>query len=182
MTSHPQQTAIVVPVPAADRVVSEWIGDAGAPGMPAHVTVLYPFLPATRITPSVIDELREIVAGVDPFPLSFERFGNFPEVCYLAPEPEQPFREMTRHIELRWPEAPPYGGEHDDVIPHMTLALVTDEAHRASVEHGAQPYLPISMHVSEAWLMEFDGAAWRLLATLPLGTTPVRGTPEWACP
>jgi hypothetical protein len=44
-------SAVLVPVPEAERVVSRYrarLDGAAALGVPAHVTVLYPFVPAAR--------------------------------------------------------------------------------------------------------------------------------------
>ena len=48
----PGATAIVVPVPEAEAVVGDWRRlhtPSGAEGVPAHVTLLAPFIPAVRL-------------------------------------------------------------------------------------------------------------------------------------
>jgi hypothetical protein len=67
VSSEEGQSAVVVPVPAAEPVVSTWrarfVGSA-AQGMPAHITALYPFLPEEDLTGAVVSQLREICAAV----------------------------------------------------------------------------------------------------------------------
>jgi hypothetical protein len=60
------QSALLLPVPAAESVVGPHRArrDASArDGVPAHVTVLYPFLP-TAIGPDVLAALAQLFAGV----------------------------------------------------------------------------------------------------------------------
>lgn len=48
--SEKGHAAVVVPVPAAEQLVSTWreqFDRSAAQGMPAHITALYPFLPRT---------------------------------------------------------------------------------------------------------------------------------------
>lgn len=42
--------------------------------------------------------------------------------AYLVPKPSSPFIAMTRAIAEAFPEFQPYAGEHDDVMPHLTVA------------------------------------------------------------
>jgi hypothetical protein len=61
------ESAVLVPVPEAERVVSPHrsrLDRAAALGVPAHVTVLYPFMPPAAITPSVVEALAAAVASV----------------------------------------------------------------------------------------------------------------------
>jgi hypothetical protein len=90
--------------------------------MPAHITALYPFLPADRLTGEVVVALRELSAAVPLIDVRFRRTARFPGVLYLEPEPAGWMRELTASIAQRWPDAPPYGGSVDDVIPHLTVA------------------------------------------------------------
>jgi hypothetical protein len=96
----PGDTALTIRIPEADAFVQ-------AP-FPAHVTVLYPFLPAARITPEVHAELSALFADRDPFDLTFAEFRRYPGVLYLPPAPEDPVRTLTKSLRERWPEAVPY--------------------------------------------------------------------------
>ncbi|AWS41654.1 2'-5' RNA ligase family protein [Streptosporangium sp. 'caverna'] len=84
-------TALIVKVPEAEPVVGRWrerFDPFAARGVPAHVTVLYPFLDNGRIDDRLLGELRELFAAQASFEVRFDRCGRFPEVLYLAPEPE----------------------------------------------------------------------------------------------
>src|SRR5215213_340552 len=89
------QTAVIVPVPEAEPVVGRWRArhDAAATaGVPAHVTVVYPFLSADRVDEAA---LREEVGSLPAFAATFASTGRFPDLLYLAPEPADPFRALT---------------------------------------------------------------------------------------
>jgi 2'-5' RNA ligase len=93
---------------------------AGA-GVPAHVTILFPFLSSAALTPAVRRTLAGIAAGVAPFDVRFSRVERFPDVVWLAPEPHEPFRELTARTAAAFPEHPPYEGLYDVVVPHLTM-------------------------------------------------------------
>lgn len=60
------QTGVVVPVPAADPLVSRWrerFDPAAAFGVPPHVTIVYPFVPAEALSEHDLADLRAFAAG-----------------------------------------------------------------------------------------------------------------------
>lgn len=118
-----------------------------AAGVPAHVTILFPFLPAEALTPSVRRRIDGAIAGVAPFEARFQRTGRFPGSLWLAPEPAGPFRAMTERVAAAFPDHPPYEGAHDDIVPHLTLAMGPDASldrlEAAIREHGGGPAIAI---------------------------------------
>lgn len=168
---EPGQTALVVLLPAADAVVQGWRAehdDAAARGVPAHVTVLFPFLPPERIDDEGLDELQAIFKARRAFDVKFGSCGRFTDLLYLAPEPAEPFRALTRAVTARWPEAPPYGGAYDEVVPHLTVANGVDDAAMDAVEAELSPRLPVRERVEHVELFTFDGATWRSRRRFPL--------------
>src|SRR5436305_14446142 len=106
-----RRTAIVVVVPEAQALYDAWRERWDpAPGIPAHVTLLFPFRPAERVDDALLAELRALFAAVAPFDVEFPRIGRFAEVAWLAPEPAEPFVALTETRVARFPEHPPYGG------------------------------------------------------------------------
>ena len=64
---EPTQSALIVAVPEAGEVVGRFrasLDRAALWGVPAHVTVLYPFLPPERINDEVLAAVGEIVRAV----------------------------------------------------------------------------------------------------------------------
>jgi 2'-5' RNA ligase len=167
------ESAVVVPAPAAEPVVSTWrkrFDSSAAQGMPAHITVLYPFLPEPRLTRGVVTRLRELCAAVPVLDVAFRRVGRFPDVLYLDPEPTGELRELTASIAQRWPEAPPYGGRFDEVVPHLTVAHGAGEDALNDIEADVLRRLPVRTRLEEARLYIFDGERWQLRARLPFRT------------
>jgi hypothetical protein len=170
------QSAILLAVPEAEPLVHEWRaqGDpSAAHGVPAHVTLLYPFLPGARVDEGVVAELAWFFRGVDAFPVRFTRVGRWEHVgvVYLAPESDV-LVELTRSLARRWPECPPYGGEIpvDEVIPHLTIVHTDDRALRQSAANGVSPQLPLRVVAREAslWMCD-DAGEWSLRERFPFG-------------
>ena len=83
----PVESAIILAVPEVEPLVGalRLEGDVSAQhGVPAHVTLLYPFVEDPDI--GVVEELCFFFAGVEGFALDFVAVGEFPEVVYLAPD------------------------------------------------------------------------------------------------
>lgn len=164
MSDEAGRTALVVPVPDLEPLVGPWreqFDPGAALGVPAHVTVGYPFLPLTAVTASVVEDLAALVAGEPAPTVTFARCGRFPEVLWLDPEPAAPFVRLTRALVARWPEAPPYGGRFgDDVVPHFTVAITPSEPDLDTVERDLGPSLPLTTVLREAVLLGHDGRCW----------------------
>jgi 2'-5' RNA ligase len=163
---------VVVAVPEAEPLVGEWrlryTQDAPA-GMPPHVTVLFPFVPAERAA-EVADRLAELVAAAPAFELAFPRTARFPDVLYLDPQPAEPFVALTGAVAAEWPEHPPYEGAFEAVIPHLTVAEAQDSALLDRIAAAVEPHLPIETRVREARLfVEDDGGRWHEHSRLPFG-------------
>ena len=170
------ESAILLAVPEAEPLVHEWRaqGDpSAAHGVPAHVTLLYPFLPTHELDEGVLGELGWFFSGVDAFEVSFASVGRWEHVgvVYLAPQ-STALTELTRALARRWPECPPYAGEipPDEVIPHLTIVRTEDRALRQSAANAVSPALPLRALLKEASLWVSDEAGeWTQRATFPLG-------------
>lgn len=166
------QSAVLVHVPEAEPVVGEWrlkhTYDAPL-GIPAHVTLLFPFVPADELTSEVEERLARLLGENEPFDVTFPRTARFPDVLYLEPQPSEPFAELTVAIAAEWPEHPPYEGEHETVIPHLTVAESEDEELLERITREVQTGLPLHSRVSRAQLYVEDSAhRWHEHSELPL--------------
>ncbi len=172
MAAERGQTAVVVTVPVADSVIAvcrERLGLPGAPAMPAHITIVYPFLDVSQLTTGVLGELHAFFSARDRLHIRCERTDRFSNVLYLAPEPADGLREMTHALVKRWPQAPPYGGAYADVIPHLTVL----EGHNTlldAVDAELGRHLPLRATLAYGYLYAFDGHVWRTRAELPFQT------------
>lgn len=167
---------MLVRVPEAEPVVGEWRQrytlDAPA-GIPAHVTILFPFVEPARLG-EVEGRLAEFVAGATAFDLTFARSASWPELLYLEPEPAEPFVTLTHAIEREWPDHPPYGGAHETIVPHLTVAQSEDSALLDRIAADVERQLPIGTRVREASLfVENDVGHWHEHGRLPFGHSGV---------
>jgi 2'-5' RNA ligase len=168
------QSAVLVHVPEAEPVVREWrlrhTYDAPL-GIPAHVTLLFPWLPVDELGDAIEARLAEILGKTEPFDVTFARTARFPGVLYLEPKPSEPFSALTEAIAAEWPEHPPYEGEHETVIPHLTVAESEDDELRERIRAEVEPQLPVKTRVTEAELYEEDGAGrWHERSRFPLAS------------
>lgn len=170
------ESAMVVRVPALEPTLKRIRERFDLPrkphGIPAHVTVLVPFLPLARIDDEARAALQEIAAGVEPFEVRFARTGRFPTVLYFDPEPADVFRGLTEAITNRWPELKPYAGAHKEPIPHLTITTSRRRSLLKRVATAVEPLLPMSARVDSWQLYRFDGRRWTELASFPLGSSP----------
>ena len=132
------ETAFIVRVPEAEdcvRALRERFDASVRLGVPAHITVLVPFMSPDLVTDTVLQDAQAALSHVSSFAFSLERVARFPATAFLAPEPAEPFIELTRALVRRFPEFPPFRGEHDSIVPHLTVANGNAaEAERAAVE------------------------------------------------
>jgi 2'-5' RNA ligase len=172
MPAEQGQTAVVAPVPSAEPVVSAWrerFDSSAALGMPAHITVLYPFLGEQRLGDGALHALRDLCAESPTLDVEFARTGRFADVLYLAPEPASGLQKLTAALAERWPETPPYEGRFEEVVPHLTVAQSADEDVLAEAEDAVMGSLPLRAWLVEARLYVFDGDRWQQRARLPFG-------------
>ena len=170
------ESALVVLIPEAEVLVKSFrnrYDPQAALGVPAHVTVLYPFKSPRELTVEVIRNLDELFAKFPGFSASFAESRRFPGVLYLSPEPVETFRHLTGIVTERFPETPPYGGEFADVIPHLTLGQLSDpqklEEVAAQFELAAKGRLPIQAWVKEIALLDNESGRWKVRARFALG-------------
>lgn len=173
MSSEPM-SALVAVLPDLDSHIRRWrkvYDPSGIVGMPAHVTILAPFVPPDRIDDAAVGDIRTVLASFPAFTVAFRRTARFFDTLYLAPEPDQPFREMTRALVARWPEHPPYGGAYPDPTPHATVAHGQDEETFEAIEAEVTEILPIDARVTEARLLVGSNeTTWKDVASIPLVT------------
>jgi hypothetical protein len=169
------ETALLVPLFVPHAVFGafrEKLDPAAKRGIPAHVTVLYPFVPPDRTHKALFDELRSLFAAFAAFDVSLARTAWFGEsVLWLAPEPATPFRKLTDAVATRWPEHLPYGGRFAEIIPHLTIGDGAPREALREAEHEIAPALPMAARASEVILMSgsSEPRSWRTLARFPLG-------------
>ncbi|MGZ4468908.1 MAG: 2'-5' RNA ligase family protein [Nocardioidaceae bacterium] len=172
----PTESAVVVVVPEAERLVGvhrERLDWAAAWGVPAHVTVLYPWVPPAEIDEVALGRLGGAVAGTGTFAASFPRARWFnDDVLWLAPEPEARFRGLVEAVAAAFPEHPPYAGRFAvaDVVPHLTVADQGTLAERRAAELDVRRGLPVTTTVTDLRVLagSAEPGSWHEVARVPL--------------
>jgi 2'-5' RNA ligase len=160
------RNAVVVPVPEAATLVDAWrertCNAKASAGMPPHITLLFPFVPAARLDERVIGQLAAIIGSTPSFRVVLRETGRLRGAAvylYLAPDPAEPFIRLTEAIVDGFPGHRPYDGEFDQVVPHLTVAQGDDSLlHEA--ERDVVGGLPIESVVNEALLLAEDEPNW----------------------
>jgi 2'-5' RNA ligase superfamily len=171
------ESTLAILVPEAEGLVRPFrdrYDPSAKTGMPAHVTLLYPFRSPNEIDGAVLDDLFHCFCHFMPFEFCLTTIRRFPgEVLYLVPEPEEPFRQLTLAIWRCYPETPPYGGRYSTVVPHLTAAHLVGEERFGEVarkfEQAAQGCLPIRTEAAEVTLMDSRSGRWKINTKFRLG-------------
>jgi len=172
----PTESALIVAISEAEFLVSRFrdrFDPSASAGVPAHVTLLYPFKPPNELGTEVMERLVELFQSFQSFDVSFARAKRFPGVLYLAPEPDETFRRLTEKIAKHFPETPPYGGKFAEIIPHLTIADVGNsqllDGIAEEFETEANGRLPIHASVKEVCLIDNESGRWMTRQRLSLG-------------
>jgi 2'-5' RNA ligase len=146
---------------------------SAAAGVPAHVTLLYPFRPADAVDAAAHARVADIAARAAAFDVVLARIERFPDTLFLAPEPAAPLLALTHALAAAFPSHPPYGGRHADVVPHLTVAQgdgATLDAAEATLR-AALPSGGIAARCAHVVLMANDTGRWRRVAAWQLEGT-----------
>jgi 2'-5' RNA ligase len=165
------ETAIVVPVPEAEPLVAavrlKYDRSANL-GVPAHITLLYPFV-SPHLAESEIHNLAELFGAMPVFEFSLAEVRRFPRTAYLHPEPAERFAGMARRLVERWPDCRPYRGAFAAMIPHLTVADEVDGNTLDMVRRQLADHLPVACVAREAWLLySNDSGFWSQKASFHL--------------
>jgi 2'-5' RNA ligase len=171
---------MVVVVEAAEPAVGDLRNlhdPMAARGVPAHITLLYPFRP--NIDATTVEQVATIARRISPFEVTFADVGRFPgELVFLAPEPAAAFSEIIRHFIETFPDCPPYGGAHPDPIPHLTVASDVGATTAQQIAVAVASRLPISTAVDHVTLLvEDDRGDWTIDRSWPLLGVPSASIP-----
>jgi 2'-5' RNA ligase len=165
------QSAVLIPVPQAEPLVERWRLEhdpVASEGVPAHITLIVPWLPPAELTEADYDELVDALSAVDAFDFTLSHVGWFGrKVLWLAPEPVAPFLHVIKLLSERF-GTPPWDDEFDEVVPHLTVGHASDGVELAPVADALAAQLPLACRAEEAWVMVGDGSRWFVRRRIPL--------------
>ena len=177
------EAALILIVSDAEPLVGSFRSEydpAAALGVPAHITINYPFIPGVKPSADTLSRLRKMFAAVQPFSFTLDHIARFPNVVYLAPIPSAPFVQLIKQVAQEFPESPPYEGRFDSITPHLTVAYSMDSDLLVSVEQAfsdrASDHLPLNAFADHVWLMDDSAGRWEKRVSFSLGVSSNPGT------
>ena len=175
MAGDPARSGLVVVVPEAEPVVGHLrsrLDENAALGGPAHVTVLFPFVPPGHLDGAVLARLAGLFAEVPSFDHRFSSTGWFgDDVVWLAPDDPEPFRDLTARVVAAFPQHLPFEGAFGDlVVPHLTIGHEHPRPLLEAAERDVLPHLPVSGRATAVVLLTQaePGGRWTPAAEFPL--------------
>jgi 2'-5' RNA ligase len=165
-------TALIVPIPEAEAAVGTWrsrFDPSARFGVPAHVTVLHPFVPWSELGDELLEAAGTVVRRHPSFSASLVRVERRSGVVWLRVEPEDDLRALTAAVWEHWPDYPPYEGRFEDVIPHLTIAESGEGEVPEEVDADVAGHLPIRFRATGVDLVRYTAGRWSAIARFPLG-------------
>lgn len=169
------ETALIVAVPEAEPFVAklrQTFDPTAKEGTPAHITLLYPFLPPEALTEDSLDLVAAMAATFSAFSFILSEIRRFPDVVYLAPEPTAPFIALAHSLSKQFPTCLPYHGLHREVVPHLTVARAHALAH-GHIEAALKARLDgrsIRARCEALHMIENGSGVWRIARSFPLAS------------
>ena len=165
------ESAIIIPIPEAEPLVGplrlRYDGSARL-GVPAHITVLYPFC-SIQAAVGQTEALRDVCQSIERFTFAFTEVRHFSATAYLHPDKSEAFVRITETFAQRWPDCKPYGGAHNNIVPHLTVADRVDSQTLSAVEELLRRQLPLKCVAAEIWLLTSDhSGVWTRRRVFPL--------------
>ena len=171
------ETALICRVPESERYIGRYRERFDPPArrnVPAHVTILYPFMPPQEVDAQVLDRLAVIARGVRGFRYRLAEIRRFPASLYLAPQPDDSFAALTAAVYRDFPDYPPFAGKFTTVVPHVTVAHA-DEPQLCEIEVELRIALAsgggVVAHCDEMILIENSSGRWEQMQAFPLGAS-----------
>ena len=174
MTAPAPSSALVILVPEAEAAVGRMrrkLDPSSSSGMPAHVSILYPFAPSDLLSDDVATRLTALFGAHQPFAFTLSELGWFDtRVLYVVPAPAGRFVTLTTAVAAAFPEYPPYRGAYPDIVPHMTVGEGARPARMRRAARRLGSGLPLEARAHEVCLMAPDGAGrWAVVRRFALG-------------
>jgi len=157
----PGTTALVILLPAAEPALAAARRVDPAlvrPGLPAHVTALYPFLPDGSVTGEVLSTVRSLAASFPPPEVRLTELVVTPGFVALAAPALQGVADA---VCARWPDVQPYGGRFGPrPVAHLTVAMGGPDAALERVAEEVRPLLPLTDRAEGLQLVALTDRGW----------------------
>jgi 2'-5' RNA ligase len=167
-----QASAVIVRarLPAGlERLRRRSVVDA-AKGVPAHLTLLYPFVEPSSLDVVVRRAITAVAARHAPFDYRLDRAARWPDTIYVAVTPVEPFVALETDLARAFPDYPIYGEPPGfTFVPHVTIAEGSSIDDAATARDPGWAELPRAAHASAIEVIASDRGGWRLVWRVRLG-------------
>ncbi|MEV7525876.1 2'-5' RNA ligase family protein [Streptomyces sp. NPDC091371] len=168
---EPGTTAVVIVLPdAAPLLEAAWRIDPVLVrrGVPAHVSLLYPFVPVSALTGQDEKVIRSLAASFPAADVLLEELVTASGFVGVTVPELQPMVDAFR---ARWPAVRPYKGRFGErPAAHVTVAMGADDPAVAShVRAAMDSLLPLRTRATTVQLVVLTEEGWRPRFTAPLG-------------
>jgi 2'-5' RNA ligase len=178
MSDLPVETGLILPVRLPrqlEKIRLDSVVEATR-GLPAHITLLYPFAPPNALDRGMRARIARIVGDHSSFGFRLAGSARFPGVLYASVEPEAPFVSLQADLAAEFPALPVYGGAFE-FVPHITIAEGTSADLPGTADRRAWASLPLAATARSVQLIVRSGGTWRVAWRMPLGE-PATGRPR----
>jgi hypothetical protein len=162
-----------MPISEVEPIVAplRWQYDKSARlGVPAHVTLLYPFS-LLHVAEGKLEDLAELFRSIPAFTFSYVEVRCIPRTAYLYPDQPERFTIIIHKLET-WSGCRLYCGAFPDVIPHLTVADEVDTQTLHLVQTSISSQLPVKCVAQEVRLLCSDDAGlWSVRKCFRLGVS-----------
>jgi hypothetical protein len=180
--AEPVESAVIVPLLQADALLRAWKPrwEPPAPvGIPACVTLAYPFLTPDELGPAALSGLAAVFAAQPPLTVRLAGVTRWPGLVVLLPDPAEQFVALAEQVQARFPTSRTPGG--GTLVPHVTALRSRDDHALDEAASELAAKLPLDVNIAEAWLVqaaggkrawlaaEGAGERWTLRMRFPLG-------------
>lgn len=141
-----------------------------AVGVPAHLTLLYPFVGEAGRSVELRTAIAEVVARHPAFDYVLAGPARWPDTIYAAVEPLEPFVRLQADLAAAFPGFPIYGPDWaNEYVPHVTLAEGPAVNDPATIADGGWRALPARRRAAAVELIAAPpDDRWRTIWRIPL--------------
>lgn len=138
--------------------------------VPAHITLLYPFVPPDQVEESE-KLLTKICKKIPGFELTLDRYGRFKNSLFLEPSEPEKILELFTRISEAFPDYPAYESEPGKGFhPHLTLASFDKPAQADKIQLPPEPHFTFEVKQIHIYLgAPDDDTPFIPRAVIPLG-------------
>lgn len=148
-----RRTTLILPVPAAEPAVGLWRerhDGWAARGIPAHITIVSPFLDPGQVDGAALRRLAGLLEAVARPQLRLSAVGWVGGVVYLKPEDTDPLQALAHAVEDGWPEL--RRRLRRPRLYHLTVARRQGPQGYRRVREALSQHLPLPALLEEARL------------------------------